>query len=186
MSVVRLAGWPNGARIAAGDDLDVQVAPVDGPVPVGGEDPLGPGAGEVDGGALRRQGQLPDLDGDAEVAGVCSTSEVEVVVGELVALGASRDRPHGRCSSVGAHRCVEAGPPELTDVPADDRLRRRREAPVRRRREDERRGHLDGGDVAGRFHPLVAGQLRPVGAGIDAQGVGGEVEQVADGELGPG
>ena len=84
------------SEIAAGDDLDVQVAPVDGPVPVGGEEAYGPGAGEVDGGALRRQRQLPDLDGDAEVAGGLFDDEVEVVVGELAALGASGDRPHGR------------------------------------------------------------------------------------------
>ena len=173
-------------QVPAGDDLDVQVAAVDRPVPIGREQAVYPLPVEVDGGPVRRQGQIVHAQRHTELAGRLFDKEIEIVVGKLLGVRAPSDCPRRWCSTVGAIG-RQPGPPQLADVAADDRQGCGDELRPGRRRQDQRRRNLDGRDVAGRFDPYIAtAQPGTIGAGVDVQDVRREVEEAADGERSAG
>ena len=152
-----------------------------------GEQAVGPLPFEVDGGALRRQRQVVDLERHPEVAGRLLDDEVEVVDGELGDVGAVGDRPHrrqarqspsgaisrARHSSLTSPWLIGCGERRTGSADGGDRI-------------SEAGTSIDVTSAAGSTRSSPAIERRAVGPRIDAQGVGGEVEEVADRELGAG
>ena len=112
-------------QVAALDELDVQVAAMDRPVPVGDEDPRRPQAGEVDGRALRRQRQGGDLQRQPVGSGRLLDEVAEVLRRDVRVVVAVGERPHSR-TAVEVVAGGELRPPQLADPGRRDRPRARR------------------------------------------------------------
>jgi hypothetical protein len=172
-------------EVAPLEHLDVDVAPGDDPVAVGGEQVGRPGTVEVGERPLRAELELVDRDRLAIAARRLIQQQLALALversGERRVAFPAEDRPHRGPSSrrfddavVAEH--AEPGPPQLGDVAVGHRPGGRQEPARGRsgagRREHQRGRDLDGGHL-GRWLPLARS---PVGPAVEVEGEGGEVE----------